>query len=100
MKAKRQTRPDSIETTGNNTSFNWNVTESENGFEFDTVQVAGETTPENIKYAMMLEHYTAEEIYDMETVKKKSSKTKDKAAYREYKKLKDGYAEIIREAFN
>lgn len=78
--------------------FNWNIEEVGGGYEYESVQVAGELCITNVKYAMMLEHYTADEIHEMENVTRYSTKKKDKAAYSKYKSVKDACLNIILEA--
>lgn len=77
--------------------FNYNIVETENGYTYDSVDVAGEPTRDNIKYVLMLEHYTQEEIYEMENVKRFSTKKADKTAYETYLDKKTECNNIISE---
>lgn len=77
--------------------FNHNIVEAENGYTYDSIDVVGEPTRDNIKYALMLEHYTQEEIYEMENVKRLSTKKVDKTAYETYLDKKTECNDIISE---
>lgn len=59
--------------------FNFNVTETESGFAYESVDVVGELTRANIKYAMMREHFDGEHITEMENAYAANPKTKDLA---------------------
>ena len=99
MKKVKNTMPEHLEYSEDGTVFfNWNIVENNDLYEYDSVQVVGELCVSNIKYAMMLENYTDEEICEMENVKKTSTKKKDKEAYKTYKNLKDSYLNIILES--
>lgn len=99
MKKVKNTMPEHLEHSEDGTVFfNWNIVENNNLYEYDSVQVVGELCVSNIKYAMMLENYTDEEICEMENVKKTSTKKKDKEEYQTYKNLKDSYLNIILES--
>ena len=99
MKKVKNTMPEHLEYSEDGTVFfNWNIVENNDLYEYDSVQVVGELCVSNIKYAMMLENYTDEEICEMENVKKTSTKKKDKEEYKTYKNLKDSYLNIILES--
>lgn len=90
MKKQSATRPETLNPArGGIVEFNYNVTEKDGGYEYDSVDVVGEVVRVNVKYAMVLERYTAEEIDGMENVKSRSRKKADKEAYAEYKAFKD-----------
>lgn len=59
--------------------FNWNITETEGGFSYESVDVAGELTRANIKYAMMREHFDGEHITAMENANAENPQTGDLA---------------------
>ena len=59
------------------------------------MDVIGEVVRVNIKYAMMLKLYTADEINDMENHKRYSQDPQDIADYNAYKAVKDGFNNII-----
>ena len=75
--------------------FNYNVTQSASGYDYDSVDVIGEVARVNIKYAMMLERYSAEQINELENVKRYSQDPADIAEYNAYKAVKDGFNDII-----
>ena len=77
--------------------FIYNIVETEYGYTYDSVDVAGEPTRDNIKYVLMLEHYTQEEIYEMENVKRLSTKKADKTEYKTYLDKKTKCNDIISE---
>jgi hypothetical protein len=67
MRKTSETRPETlVPSQYGGYEFNWNVTETEGGYAYDSVDVAGELTRANIKYAMMRERYTGEEITQYE----------------------------------
>lgn len=96
MKKQSETRPETLQPVqGGCTEFNWNVTEKDGGYEYDSVDVVGEVVRVNVKYAMMLELHTADEINEMENVKRTSTDPEDIAAYAAYKAEKDSCNAII-----
>lgn len=69
MKKTSETRPETIARNQyGGYEFNWNVTAIDGGFSYESVDVAGELTRANIKYAMMRERYTGEEITQYENI--------------------------------
>lgn len=83
MRQKSETRPQSLKLNEYGAwTFCWNITETENGFEFETVDAPGELTRANIKYAMMLERYTGEEITEFENqIAANNGQTKDLGSF-------------------
>lgn len=96
MRKHSDTRPQTLQPAqGGVTEFNYNVQQASSGFDYDSVDVIGEVVRVNIKYAMMLERYTDEEINDMENVKRYSQDPSDIATYNAYKAVKDSFNDII-----
>ena len=80
MRKTSETRPETIARNQyGGYEFNWNVTAIDGGYAYDSVDVAGELTRANIKYAMMREHFDGEHITEMENAYAANPKTKDLA---------------------
>lgn len=91
MKRESKRKPKTMQQAeGGVVQFNRNIEGKSGNYTFDSTDVVGEPVRTNIKYAMVLERYTAEEIDEMENVKRTSRKKADKEAYAEYKAFKDG----------
>lgn len=96
MKRQSETRPETLQPAeGGVMEFNFNVAATGGGYEYDSVDVVGEPARVNIKYAMMLERYTDEQINEMENVKRHSEDAEERAAYEAYKAVKDGFDAVI-----
>lgn len=90
MKKQSDTIPETLRPVpGGCVEFNWNITEKNGGYEYDSVDVVGEVVRVNVKYAMMLEKYSDEEINEMENIKRFSTDISDISAYNTYKADKD-----------
>ena len=97
MRKHSETQPETLQpAAGGVVEFNYNVEAAQGGgYDYDSVDVIGEVVRVNIKYAMMLEQYSSDEINEMENVKRYSEDPADKAAYTDYKSVKDACNAII-----
>lgn len=78
MRKTSETRPQAlVQNEFGGYEFNWAIEETENGFTYESIDVVGELTRANVKYAMMRERYTPEEITAMENAYAANPKTKD-----------------------
>ena len=97
MRKHSETKPETLHpAAGGVVEFNYNVEAAqEGGYDYDSVDVIGECVRINVKYAMMLECYTEDEINEMENMKRYSDDPDDKQAYALYKETKDGFNQTI-----
>lgn len=101
MKKFSERRPAALTPAdGGVTEFCYNVTPVDGGYEFDVTDVIGEPVRTNVKYALMLEHYTAEEIDDMENDKRYREEPEVVAEYEAYLAVKTRCDELISETIS
>lgn len=78
--------------------FNYNVKEFDDGYTYDSIDVAGEFTRDNICYAFLLEHYESQEIDELVSYLCNSDKTIDKLRWSAYQALKaeiNGWIDLL-----
>lgn len=80
---------------GGVTEFCHSVVPVEGGYEYESVDVIGEPVRTNVKYALMLERYTAEEIDEMENEKRYSEEPEVVAEYQAYIAVKTQCNDLI-----
>lgn len=96
MRKHSETQPQTLQpVAGGVVEFNYNVEQVSDGYEYDSVDVIGEVVRVNVKYAMMLERYTSDEINELENVKRYSDDPADRQEYAVYKSVKDDCDAII-----
>lgn len=96
MRKQSEEKPETLQQAeGGVTEFNYNVEFDGNVYDYDSVDVVGEVVRVNVKYAMMLEHYSADGINDMENKKRYSEKEEDRRAYQQYCDIKADCDSII-----
>ena len=84
-----ETRPEATVPQQNGTvRFNFNIKEVENGFSYDSVDVAGEFTRNNICHAFLLGHYEQSEIDELLSTLCESDEPIDKLRWDGYNALK------------
>lgn len=89
MKVFSTTTPVSTAPQENGTTrFNYNVKEVDDGYSYDSVDVAGEFTRENICHAFLLGHYEGQEIDELVSTLCNSRVALDKLRWAAYKALK------------
>lgn len=97
MRKTSETRPENlVPNQYGGYEFNWNIAEIEGGFAYESVDVAGELTRANIKYAMMREHFDGEHITEMENAYAANPRTKD-LAVKAYIAVKNWVEAVIEE---
>lgn len=96
MRKHSEIRPQTLQPAqGGVLEFNYNVLQVSDGYDYDSVDVIGEVVRVNVKYAMMLEPYSAEQINELENVKRYSDDPADRQEYAVYKSVKDDCDAII-----
>lgn len=96
MRKHSEIQPQTLQPAqGGVVEFNYNVQQVSDGYDYDSVDVIGEVVRVNVKYAMMLESYSSEEINEMENVKRYSQDPTDQDEYAVYKAVKEGCDIII-----